>query len=275
MPRPASLSAPLPRRLPLDLLGRGPLLLCLDYDGTLARIAANPKQAWPLERSRAALIAIARYPARLTAAIVSGRDLGELRRLLRIDRGLYLVGVHGLEVLAPSGKLISRGDGTECAAALDRLRQWTGRNIPGGVGLLVEDKRISLALHYRNADLGRVRAVIEDFERFVESDTPSLALKRGKMVVEAAPHAADKGAAVLALLTALEASGTRPAPIYFGDDLTDEDAFRALAGRGVTVKVGEGGPPSAAMYRVGGPDAVAGILIEIAAALERRADGGR
>ncbi len=264
MPRAANFPVDLPTGLLNELASRRRLLLMLDYDGTLAPIVSDPAAAWPLNQAREAIIAMASHRDRIEIAVISGRELSELERLLGIARGIYLVGVHGLEMADPESRREIVPNLKPALRQLDEVRRWLRERIPVGTGLTVEDKRLAVALHYRNADPIAARPVLEDFERFVAGNAPQLKIKHGKMVAEATPHGADKGAAVLRLF---ERIGTDTAPVYFGDDLTDEDAFRALAGRGVTVTVGgEGG--SVAQYRVEGPAQVASILSSLAATLD-------
>jgi len=254
--------APFPDGLLNDLAARGRLLLMLDYDGTLAPIVNDPAAAWPLDQARAALAALAARRDRIDLAVISGRDLAELVRLLGLERGLYLVGVHGLELSDPDGRRELAAGIEPALQELERVRRWLQERLPAGCGLAVEDKRLAVALHYRNADPAVAAPIVSDFERYL-AHQGELILKHGKKVAEAAPRGADKGAAVRRLVERLGGAGQ---PVYFGDDLTDEDAFRALAGRGVTVKVGGEGE-SAARYRIASPAAVAAALHSLAAAL--------
>ncbi|MGH7906591.1 MAG: trehalose-phosphatase [Candidatus Binataceae bacterium] len=264
MPRSSSTPVPLPQGLLNDLLSRGRLLLFLDYDGTLAPIVNDPKNAWPVPKARKALALLASHRDRLGIAIVSGRDLPELHRLLGIDGGIYLAGVHGLEIEDPGGQLATAQGVEHALNEIGRVRKWLEHNISPDNGFVIEDKRFSIALHYRNAERAVARRAAGEFTRFVASETDGLILKRGKMVIEAAPVAADKGEAVRQIMGRFAPGFT---PVYFGDDLTDEDAFRALQGRGITVIVGDIGP-TAAEYWVESPQAVGDMLAGMAATLD-------
>ncbi len=263
MSQAVNLPRPFPDGLLNELAGRGRLLLMLDYDGTIAPIVSDPAAAWPLNETREAIVAMAARRDRVELAIISGRGLAELARLLGVTRGVHLVGVHGLESADPEGRRATAPGLEEALHQLENVRRWLRERVPMGSGLAVEDKRLAVALHYRNAAPAVALPMVEEFERFV-ARAEHLGIKYGKQVVEAAPRGADKGAAVIALV---ERTGADAAPVYFGDDLTDEDAFRALAGRGVTVVVG-GEDPSAARYRVASPAAVATILGGLAAAID-------
>jgi trehalose 6-phosphate phosphatase len=261
----------MPSGLVAELLGRGRIILCLDYDGTIAPIVDDPARAWPDEIARTALAAIAQRRDRLDLAIVTGRDLAELTRLLEVDRDpilrdLFLVGVHGIETQYPDGHREILNFPDQVRGGIDTVRRWLAANLPAG-GFYVEDKDYALALHFRRADPAAVGAFADAFEHFMKTRAPELVLKRGKMLLEAVPPNADKGVSVTRLIEHIGGNGT---PIYFGDDLTDEDAFRAIEAMaidGVTVKVGPGA--TGARYVVDSPAAVAAELAAVAAKLNR------
>ncbi|MGH8014331.1 MAG: trehalose-phosphatase [Candidatus Binataceae bacterium] len=263
-PRPARTPERVPKLLPgallTDLLSRGPLLLCLDYDGTLAEIVPDPARAYPLTDVREALEKLAAARSRVRVAIVSGRDLATLERLLGgAIEGVMMAGTHGLELVDENGQRRLASGAAACEPELDRVRAWL-QSAARENGFTIEDKGCAVALHYRNAPVDKAAQVRGAFERFVKVNAPHLKLQPGKMVVEALPAIAGKGVAVNELTRQAGAAFT---PVYFGDDLTDEDAFRALAGRGVTVLVGKA-RPSAATYHVSAPRVVAELLRDLA-----------
>jgi trehalose-phosphatase len=258
------------------LAARSPILLCLDYDGTISELVSRPALARPVEGVVQALRAIAPRRERVAVAIVSGRPVTELRRMTGLGRQVMYAGVHGLEIAARSREASGDSvydnvhddvrvadDVARCAPELDRMRAWLAQNVPAGAGFEIEDKRFSVALHYRNADRAAAAALSARFEEFVRAGAPRLRAAHNKMVVEALPAAASKGAALRALG---REAGAAFVPVYFGDDRTDEDAFAELVARGVGVLVGEA-RPSLARWRVESPAAVARILTALAAAL--------
>lgn len=276
-PPPASEPPPLLPAATLEkLAARGPILVCLDYDGTISDLVSRPAMARPVEGVVAAIKSMAPHGDRIAIAIVSGRPIAELRRMTGLGREVMYAGVHGLEIAGRSGE--AGGDNVRddvrvaaevvddvarCAPELDRVRAWLAHNVPDGAGFEVEDKRLALALHYRNAGRAAAAALCVRFEEFVRSGAPHLRAAHNKMVVEALPVAASKGAALRALG---REAGAAFVPVYFGDDRTDEDAFAELASRGVGVLVGEA-RPSLARFRVASPAAVARVLTALAAAL--------
>jgi trehalose 6-phosphate phosphatase len=237
--------------------------LCLDYDGTISEIAREPSLARPVSGAIDVLHALAAHRPRIAIALVSGRTLDDLRSLLPAPGGIALAGVHGLELLDANGKYeLARGT-QECGEDLARVRAWLDSNIPRGAGFVVEDKGIGLALHYRQVARPIAYYVRDSFEQFISDRTSSLEPRHGKMVLEAMPKIATKAAAVRTLRQRV---GPEFAPVYFGDDVTDEDAFAELAEDGVTVLVGSA-RKSAARYRVDSPAAVVRVLEALAAAL--------
>jgi trehalose-phosphatase len=263
-----------------QLVARGPILLCLDYDGTISELVKRPAMARPVEGVVAALKAIAPLRERVAVAIVSGRPIAELRRMIGLGRQVMYAGVHGLEIAGRSRRAgadnvhddvdddvrvaAEAADRVaQCAPELDRVRRWLARNVPQGVGFEVEDKRLSVALHYRNADPAAAAALCDRFEDLVRAVAPHLRAAHNKMVVEALPVAASKGEALRVLGREV---GAAFVPVYFGDDRTDEDAFAELVARGVGVLVGEA-RPSLARFRVESPAALVRILKALADAL--------
>jgi trehalose-phosphatase len=266
LPR-VSRSERIPERLPPalipDLVRHQPILLCLDYDGTLSEIADDPAEAYPLREIPQILASLARRRGRIAVAVVSGREISELQRLLGSSDGLEFVGVHGLEMMRPGGRREVAPCTRECMPDVAKIRAWIAGNVPKRAGFVIEDKGLAITLHYRKVDAAVARKVHRAFERFIRLETPTLKAGHGKMVIEAMPKLAGKGDAVLRLV---ERIGERFFPVYFGDDLSDEDAFAALKSRGITVMVGEA-HPSAARYRVDNPAGVVNALDSIANAL--------
>lgn len=205
----------------------------LDYDGTLTPIVEDHTKAFISEDMRAAVAALAEY---CKVAIVSGRDLQMLRGLVQLDTVTY-AGSHGFEIAGPGGAADSLEKGTEFLSVLDDAEEQLGARLDGIAGHAVERKRFSIAVHYRRAvpeDADRIEAIVDA----VLSECPGLKKGHGKKVFELRPDIEwDKGRAVDWLLERLRAEGSELLPIYVGDDITDEDAFRALAGRGLCMVV--------------------------------------
>jgi trehalose 6-phosphate phosphatase len=257
----------LPKNLLSDLVRRKPILLCLDYDGTISEIAREPKLARPVDGVVEVLGTLAGYPEQVATALVSGRSLTDLRSMLPVPPGVAMSGVHGLQLLDAAGKIeVARGI-KDCRQDLESVRGWLERNVPANSGFIIENKGVALALHYRRAPEPVAHYVRDSFERFVTECTTSLRPRHGSMVIEALPKIASKAHA---LRTLWLRAGYQFEPVYFGDDLTDEDAFSELGKEGISVLVGAP-RRSAARYRVDAPADVVGVLEGLATVLEHLA----
>lgn len=253
---------PIPRGLLTAVLARGSLLLCLDFDGTLSEIVPHPADARPLSGVGEVLSVLARDPARITVAIISGREIAEVRRMLGVERGILFAGTHGLEIVGADG--VSRlAPGVEAAEAdLAAARAWLARNVATTEGFVIEDKRIAIAVHYRMVEPALARERCAALQNFVEAKTPGLRILRGKMIDELLPRGVGgKGKAIRTLLR--ECPYPKSTPVYFGDDTTDEDAFQQIRDDGIGVLVGSA-RPSWARYRVASPSEVRRLLAELA-----------
>jgi trehalose-phosphatase len=251
---PAALSELLGTRLDGD-----PLLLLFDVDGTLAPIAPRPEEALVSDAMRESLAALVALP-RTHVAIVSGRGAPDARRIVGVP-GVWIIGNHGIEISSPEGVVeiepSVKAHGGALADAAAELRD-VARSVKGA---RLEDKRWSLALHFRLAE--------PRTEPLLRHSADAIALRHGlrrtdgKQVLELrAPVPVDKGTAALALATRLGAS-EQGSVLYAGDDQTDEDAFRRLrehTARSVTVRVSDGETPTAAEFVVSGPDSLRPVL---------------
>jgi trehalose-phosphatase len=260
-------SEQVPVQLPAELLPAlvrtKRVLLCLDYDGTISEIVQDPALARPVPGIPEVLAEFVARRDRIAVAIVSGREVAALQEFLHIPRGIALSGIHGLELVDFEGSEEILQGARECTSDLEEVHGWLDKNVPAGEGFTVEDKRFAVTLHYRNAPAAMARNLRDALAQFVHDHAPRLAMLDSKMATEALPKSTSKAGAVRALW---RRAGRDFEPVYFGDDLTDEDAFRELKGRGVTVLVGRQ-RPSAARYRVESPSEVARVLKAMAATL--------
>ncbi len=226
---------------PPPLSRLAPVALFLDFDGTLVELADSPDAITVPAGLRPLLERLgARLGNRL--AIVSGRAVEDLRRHLG-GSVAALSGSHGAELHYADGRSIPVQAPPGLAAARESVRRFAA----GDEGLFVEDKPAGVALHYRHAP---ERAGEADAFLAALAERSGLAFQRGKMVAELRPEGSDKGAAVKRLMAEPHFAGARP--VFVGDDLTDEDAFRAaisLGGEGVLVGAVR---PSAARWRLDG-----------------------
>jgi trehalose 6-phosphate phosphatase len=254
----------LPENLLPELVRRKPVLLCLDYDGTISEIAREPRLARPVEGAAEVLRLLAAYRGRVETGLISGRALRDLRSMVPVPPGIALAGVHGLQLLDATGRIeVARGI-KDCREDLESVRAWLEHNLPPNSGFIVENKGVAIALHYRQAAGPIAHYLRDSFQQFITECTTSLRPRHGKMVIEALPKIASKATA---LRTLWRRVGEEFEPVYFGDDVTDEDVFSELGVRGFSVLVGEP-RRSAARYRVNGPADVVRALQALIAILE-------
>jgi trehalose 6-phosphate phosphatase len=220
--------------------------LFLDFDGTLIELAAAPDA---IEVPPRLGLLLGRLRDRLDGrvAIVSGRALAELQRYVPAA-DIAFSGSHGLELQLADGTRLPLDPPPGLDDVRERVRGFAGAR----PGLLVEDKPVGVALHYRQAP-AEARPVADFMEKLAREER--LVVQRGNMVVELRPPGADKGDAVRAFMREPLFRGARP--VFVGDDLTDEHAFAAAAGMdGAGVLVGPA-RETVARYRLPSVAAVA------------------
>jgi len=238
---------------PYDLLTGASLFL--DFDGTLVEIAERPDAVVVDPRIGTLLARLAdRLDGRL--ALVSGRPAGQIRALLP-DARVTVVGSHGMEYHHADGRRDIAGRPSALTTVLAEAEAFAA----GRPGLLIEDKPLGVAFHYRQAPGEAESCHVLAREL---ADRHGLLFQPGKMLVELRAPGGDKGAAVRSLMTEPKLASGRP--LFMGDDETDEPGFAAagaLNGAGILV-----GPdrPSAASYRLAD---VGGALDWLEAAAER------
>lgn len=241
------------------IAGRRPAIF-LDYDGTLTPIVARPELAilGPAQRT-----VIKRLAERLPVAVISGRDRQDVERLVGID-GLVFAGSHGFDIRVPGAGRLDHEVGGDFGPALDRAETELRRLVEPIDGALIERKKLSVAAHYRQIDEADLPAFFAAIDRVAAAE-PDLKRMRGKKVFEFEPKLDwDKGKAVRWLLRALDLDGPDIVPLFFGDDVTDENAFAALQADGIGIVVAtpedDSDRMTAAGFRVDDPDAALAVL---------------
>ena len=223
------------------------LVVFFDYDGVLSPIVSHPDLAILSSETRAVL---AELSGVVTVAVVSGRDVADVRSKVELP-GIYYAGSHGFDIISASGEPVTdeRLDRFhEYLAPLDVATASLEAELEGVEGALVERKKYAIAVHYRrvaDADFPKIESAVEQTAPLV----PTLRVATGKKIFEFKPDFDwDKGRALQWLLVELGYGDAGVVPMYFGDDTTDEDAFRAISKRGTGIVVGSEGPPSLAQY---------------------------
>ncbi|MGV0749298.1 trehalose-phosphatase [Mycolicibacter minnesotensis] len=231
-----------------------------DFDGTLSDIVDDPDAARPVAGAVEALAALA---AQCPVAVLSGRDLADVRTRVGLD-GIWYAGSHGFELIGPDGAHHENDAAVDAvlvlAAAAGSLHEQLGA-IPG---IMVEHKRFAVAVHYRNAArdrVGEVLAAVRETGR-----RRGLRVTTGREVIELRPEIDwDKGRTLHWLLDRMTGVKT---PLFLGDDITDEDAFDAVAelsGAGIVVRHNDDGDrATAARYGLDSPAQAAEFTARLA-----------
>lgn len=240
------------------------VLLLSDYDGTLTPIVDRPELAHIPKETQRLLQALTQQPG-VTVGIISGRALSDLKERVGI-RGIVYAGNHGLEIEGPGVRFIEPL-AEEIRPVLRLIHRLLTQALGAFKGVLVEDKGLTLSVHYRllEGDRGEgVRGVVE--RAVAEVPSPSkVRITSGKKVYEVRPAVAwDKGKAVALLLERYQRGKGQVLPLFLGDDLTDEDGFKVVEQRsGISIYVGEEGGHSAARYSLRSPAEVEAFLARL------------
>jgi trehalose 6-phosphate phosphatase len=207
--------------------------LLIDYDGTLAPLTADRRHAEPYPGTRSALVELAHAPKPTAVWIVSGRGVGDLARLARLEHVVDLWGSHGLERRTREGCWAGPAPDPAASNFLDDV---CGFLAALGAGSLTERKLHGVAIHWRGSDPLLFEAAREALESRFAPAASSYGLEPLPFDggLELRPRAFHKGQVVERAFAEL---GHDAAVAYLGDDRTDEDAFRALRGRGLPVLV--------------------------------------
>ncbi len=234
------------------------LLLC-DYDGTLTPIVERPDLADLSEKTRQLLQDLARQ-SNFTVGILSGRALADLRQRVGIENIIY-AGNHGLEIEGPGISFINPL-AEEMRPVLQLIQQVLNKALSPIRGVFVENKGLSLSIHYRMVEEDKSDEVHNIFERVIATahSLGKVIITTGKKVYEVRPPVDwDKGKAISLLIEKYGKPRVKSEllPIFLGDDQTDEDGFKVIERRGgISILVGENITGSAARYFLKSPSEV-------------------
>ncbi len=223
------------------------LALFLDYDGTLTPIVQHPEDAKLSNEMRSVLQQLSEI---FTIGIISGRDRVDVQNFVQVDNLIY-AGSHGFDIKGPDGLEMQHEQGKAALPSLDEAEQNLSSTLDKIEGAQIERKRFAIAVHYRNvSDQKNVNRIEQIVSKEIDSHN-DLKAGYGKKIIELKPNIDwDKGKALLWLLDALDLDNDDVLPMYIGDDLTDEDAFRRLRNRGIGILVGTHGENTSAKYHL-------------------------
>jgi len=228
--------------------GSRSFFLFLDFDGTLVPIQNDPTKCVLSPKIKGQLEAIA-LSGKACIAILSGRTVTDIRDRVNIQ-DVYYGGNHGIEISGPRVNYI-HPDALSGKHIIDRVCREIEQEIGNIEGVFIEKKKFGFSLHYRVADKESKASITKIFYRVIAEtpDPQAFSILRGKKVLELVPKIFwDKGNAALFVL---QSQKKNYLPIYVGDDVTDETAFKALKTEGVTVRIGRSKKTEAEYYLKG------------------------
>ena len=243
----------------IDGLGSRRPAVCLDYDGTVSDIVADPEAATLVDGAAQALTRLAQ---RCPVAILSGRDLADVRNRVGVP-GIWYAGSHGFESVAPDGSYRQNDAAAAAVPVLEQAAADLREALSGIDGNRVEHKRFAVAVHYRDVAADRVGQVVATTHRL--GRRLRLRVTNGRKVVELRPDVDWNKGTTLAWIC--EQIPVTVLPMYIGDDLTDEDAFDAVKSDGIGILVRhteDGDRPSAARYTLESPEQTTELLGRLA-----------
>lgn len=209
--------------------------LFLDFDGTLTHIASSPEKV-KVPQEITSILAKIREFDNVFVAIISGRSFENVKDIINLN-GIHYAGNHGLEISGVKRTEIVP-NAAQVVRTINKISEDLNKVLLTVPGAWVENKSLTSSVHYRTVPASHVpelnRLVGEITARYI--DRGIVKLTRGKKVVEIRPNINwNKGKAVKWMQKNI--AKKRATNIYIGDDVTDEDAFKALDESAVTVKV--------------------------------------
>ncbi len=233
------------------------VLFLTDFDGTLTPIVARPELA-NLTTSMRLLLQELRQTNNMTLGVISGRALDDIRNKVGIT-GIIYAGNHGLEIEGPGINFINPL-ANEIKPIIKVVGYILKKTLGTMRGVFVEDKGLTLSVHYRLAEDNQTENVKNTLDRVVGGAQASGKVKitDGKKVYEVRPGVDwNKGKAIRLLMKKYGRGGYRSGlmAIFLGDDLTDEDGFEVIEkyGNGLSIFVGEANTDTSARYYLRSP----------------------
>ncbi|MCW8953492.1 MAG: trehalose-phosphatase [Sulfurimonas sp.] len=239
------------------------VVVFFDYDGTVTPIVSHPKDAKLSQAMKNTLIKLSNQ---CTLAVISGRGLNDIKSLVGI-KGIYYAGSHGYEIEGPSIKMEYEG-ALKFVKTFDLLESKLTKLLENVEGALVERKKFSIALHYRNVSKDEAHLVENAADEAIKK-YPKLRKSYGKKVYELQPDLEwNKGKALEWLMQKLHIQNMGSKVFYIGDDITDEDAFSAIKTYGIGILVGDQARNTGAQYKLRDTDQTLHFLKILSSSLQ-------
>lgn len=232
------------------------IILFLDYDGTIVPIQRTPSLAVISPTMKNLLRRLARHPG-ISVGLVTGRAMSDARKLVPQNFTFYIAN-HGFEIFL-NGKHWVHPKIAQLRQLITTVHHALKHNLTAIPSVLVENKRFTLTVHYRNVSKKMIPSVQRIVLKTIHPHHSMLKVTKGKKVLEVRPNILwGKGYASFRVLNILRAM-RGDLIIYLGDDITDENAFKLLRSFAVTIHVG-GKRSSHAKYYVRNPGEVQKFL---------------
>ncbi len=240
--------------------------LFLDYDGTLTPIVSNPDEAVLSDSARNIINDLSNI---IVIGVISGRDRKDIESKIGITNLIY-AGSHGFDIKGPDDLEMQYESGHKILPILDEVEKRLKESLKDIKGAQVERKKYAIAVHYRNAENKMVnfieKAVFEELKQH-----KMLKKGSGKKIFELKPDLDwDKGRALTWLLEKLELNEDNYLPVFIGDDITDEDAFESIKGKGIGIIVGSHNQNTHASFRLENTDEVLQFFEELKSWLKNK-----
>lgn len=233
------------------------IILFTDFDGTLVDLASTPDKVRVSKKVIDALSGLAKKRwARV--AVVTGRSLENMKHKLPL-KNIIFAGNHGLEIELCGEAVIRKAE--DYKHEIDEVERNLKKLLHAIPGILIENKGVTLSLHFRMVNKKDMEILKEKTDNFFKYYLKHASLKvtHGKKVIELRPKIGwDKGKAVSFIINKIKKRAKEEVfPVYIGDDLTDEPAFKAVnAAGGISIFVGKAGQETPACYRISSPSKV-------------------
>jgi trehalose 6-phosphate phosphatase len=236
------------------------IFLFLDYDGTLVPFKDTPTQVTTPKQIKKVIRQLIKNP-KVKVIIATGRQLQDIKELMNV-KGVSFIALHGLEIETADGMKFCWKQATQARLLIKTIKKDMQKKLTDEKGAFLEDKELTIVFHYRLLAKNKIHPLRETFKKIVRNhDTQKiLEIINGAKIIEARPKGWNKGKGIeifLAQYTPVK----NILPIYIGDDITDEDAFRFLGKRGITIHVtNRSKRKTSARYQVKNPDEVYSFL---------------